>query len=215
MERKAIEVLLADDHVMVREGLSQILDECDHIRVVEQANDGAEVLELVARAHPDVIVLDYSMPKLDASSVISHVRREHPEVKILVLTVHENIHYAVRVLECGGHGYVVKSAAVQELVTAIESVYQGEVYVSSSISQDLLQHMRRPIKDRAGLDALSHREFDMLRVLGSGMSLKDGAKYLNISTSTASTYRSRLMEKLGLHNTAEIIRYALEHKIVE
>lgn len=214
-DSRTIRVLLADDHVMIREGLSQILEECERIRVVDQASNGAEVLESAAQTRPDVIVLDYSMPGMDAPFAIKQIRAQFPSAKILILTIHENIHYAVKVLECGAHGYVIKSAAVQELVEAIEAVDQGEVYISSNISQNILQHLRKPKSKRVGLDALSHREFELLRTLGSGMSLKQCAGYLNISTSTASTYRSRLMDKLNLHSTAEIIRFALENNIVE
>jgi DNA-binding NarL/FixJ family response regulator len=118
------------------------------------------------------------------------------------------------VLEKGAHGYVVKSAAVEELVEAIQSVMQGEVYISPKVSQRVIQHLRRPKKDRVGLEALSQREFELLRVLGAGMSLKECARHLHISTSSASTYRSRLMDKLHLNTTAEVIRFALENDVV-
>jgi DNA-binding NarL/FixJ family response regulator len=140
--------------------------------------------------------------------------RRWPNVKVLVLTVHENIHYAVKVLESGAHGYVVKSAAVGELVEAIKAVSAGEIYISPKVSQRVIQHLRRPKKDRVGLEALSQREFELLRLLGAGMSLKECTHRLNISTSSASTYRTRLMEKLNLHTTAEVIRFALENDIV-
>src|SRR5262249_49036296 len=130
------------------------------------------------------------------------------------LTVHENIHYCVKALECGADGYVVKSAAVAELVDAIRAVSGGEVYISPKVSQKVLQHLRQPKKDRIGLEALSQREFELLRFLGAGLSLKECANHLAISTSSASTYRSRLMEKLNLHSTAELIRFALENDIV-
>jgi DNA-binding NarL/FixJ family response regulator len=209
-----IRVVLADDHAMVREALSQILQESGHMQVVGQAADGHQVLETVEAARPDVLVLDYTMPNFDAPSAIETLLRRHPNLKILVLTVHENIHYAVKVLESGAHGYVVKSAAVGELVDAIESVSTGEVYISPKVSQRVIQHLRRPRKERVGLEALSQREFELLRVLGAGMSLKECAKQLNISTSSASTYRARIMEKLKLNTTAEIIRFALENDIV-
>ena len=215
IERKKIRVLLADDHIMVREGLSQILEDSDRICVVEQVSSGKEVLEVLTTKQPDIVVLDYRMPGLDAPYVIKHICAEYPSVKVLILTIHANIHYAVRVLECGAHGYVIKSAAVQELVEAIEAVDRGEVYLSADVSQNILQHLRKPKRDRIGLDSLSTREFELLRSLGSGMGLKQCADHLNISTSTASTYRSRLMEKLNLGNTAEIIRFALENDIVE
>jgi len=209
-----IRVVLADDHAMVREALAQILEDSGSIRVVGQAADGPQALDLAAKTQPDVIVLDYSMPNLDTPSAIESLLRRWPNLKILVLTVHENIHYAVKVLESGAHGYVVKSAAVGELVEAIQAVSGGEVYVSPRVSQGVLLHLRRHKRDRVGLEALSQREFELLRVLGAGMSLKECAKHLNISTSSASTYRTRLMDKLNLHTTAEIIRFALENDVV-
>ena len=210
----SIRVVLADDHAMVREALAQILEESGFIQVVGQGADGLQALDLVASAEPDVIVLDYSMPKLDTPAAIGTLLRRRPRLKVLVLTVHENIHYAVKVLECGAHGYVVKSAAVAELVEAIKAVSAGEIYISPKLSQRVIQHLRRPKKDRVGLEALSQREFDLLRVLGAGMSLKECARHLNISTSSASTYRTRLMDKLNLHSTAQVIRFALENDIV-
>jgi DNA-binding NarL/FixJ family response regulator len=212
--QEPIRVVLADDHAMVREALAQILNESGRIQVVGQAADGAEALAVAAETKPNVMVLDYTMPKLGATAVIETLLNRFPELKILILTVHENIHYAVKVLETGAHGYVVKSAAAAELVEAIEAVSGGEVFISTKVSKGVLQHLRRPKKDRQGLEALSQREFDLLRVLGAGLGLKECAKQLDISTSSASTYRTRLMEKLNLKNTAEIIRFALENDIV-
>src|SRR5439155_26120021 len=193
---------------------SQVLEESGSIQVVGQAADGPSVMEIVARTQPDVLVLDYSMPKLDTPSAIDTLLGRSSSLKIVILTVHENIHYAVKVLESGAHGYVVKSAAVGELVEAIKAVSTGEIYISPKVSQRVIQHLRRPKKDRVGLEALSQREFEMLRVLGAGMSLKECARHLKVSTSSASTYRTRLMEKLNLHSTAEVIRFALENEIV-
>jgi DNA-binding NarL/FixJ family response regulator len=209
-----IQVVLADDHAMVREALAQILAESGCIRVVGQGADGLQAMDIVARTRPHVLVLDYSMPRLDTPTAIAGLLSRWPDLKILVLTVHENIHYAVKVLESGAHGYVVKSSAVGELVEAIKAVSEGEVYISPTLSQRVLQHLRRPKRDRVGLEALSQREFELLRVLGAGLSLKECARRLNISASSVSTYRARLMEKLNLHTTAEIIRFALENDIV-
>jgi DNA-binding NarL/FixJ family response regulator len=154
------------------------------------------------------------MPGEDAPTVIEKLLRLSPEIKVLVLTVHENIHYAVRVLESGAHGYVIKSAAVSELVKGVETVQQGGIYVSSQVSQDVLRHLRQPRRERVGLDSLSPREFDLLRMLGAGNTLQQCAKRMKVSTSTASTYRARIMEKLSLNCTAELIRFALEHDVV-
>jgi DNA-binding NarL/FixJ family response regulator len=210
-----IRVVLADDHTMVREALARILEASGEIAVVAQASDGTQTLEAVAKTSPDVVVLDYSMPKHDATHVIAKLLRSRPTIKILVLTVHESIHYAVRVLESGAHGYLIKSAAVDELVDAITAVRHGRIYLSSQMSQEVIEHMRRPKRERVGVEALSQREFDFLRIFGAGKSLQQCAREMKIGTSTASTYRARIMEKLNLQSTAELIRFALEHDLVQ
>ncbi len=189
-----ISVVLADDHAMVRHALAQILQESGCLRVVGQAANGPETLDSVAKNRPEVLVLDYTMPELDTPRAIESLLRRWPE--------------------SGALAYVVKSAAVEELVEAIKSVMAGQIYISPKVSLKVIQHLRRPKKDRVGLEALSQREFELLRILGAGMGIKECAKQLKISTSSVSTYRSRLMEKLNLHTTAEIIRFALENDIV-
>jgi DNA-binding NarL/FixJ family response regulator len=125
--------------------------------------------------------------------------------------VHENVHYAVKALEAGAHGYLIKSAAIDELVKAIAAVRRGEVYISPQVSHEVIRNLCRPKRQRSGLEALSQREFDVLRILGSGKTLQECARRMQISTSTASTYRARIMEKLGLDSTAELIRFSLEN----
>lgn len=208
------DVVLADDHAMVRQALAQILEDSGHVRVVGQASDGPQALNLVRQLRPDLIVLDFSMPGSTAATTIQMLLAAQPTLKILILTVHEKIHYAVRVLEQGAHGYVVKSAAAQELLEAIRAVSGGETYISPKVSQKVLLAMRRPKRDRDGLEALSQREFDVLRLLGAGYSLSSCASELGISLSAASTYRTRLLEKLNLKSTSDIIRFALDNDIV-
>lgn len=209
-----ISVVLADDHVMVRESLARVLDSSGTILVKAQAGNGTEMIAMVARHRPDCLVMDYSMPDHDASEAISQLIEEMPSIKILVLTVHENVHYAVRTLEAGAQGYLIKSAAFDELVEAIRTVHSGDVYISKKISPEVWLQIRRPKRDRQGLEALSKREFDVLRILGSGMTLQDCAQQLDVSNSTVSTYRTRILEKLHLNSTAELIRYAIEHGVV-
>ena len=198
---------------MVREALARVLEESGDVVVVGQANEGEAVLEVVRTHVPDCVVLDYSMPKLEAPQVIEQLLIEHKQIKILVLTVHENVHYAVRALQAGAHGYMIKSAAVDELVDAIKTVSRGEVYISPGVSQEVWAQLRRPTRNREGLEALSQREFDALRILASGASLQQCASQMSVSTSTVSTFRSRILEKLGLTNTAELIRFAVENDI--
>ncbi len=209
-----MQVVLADDHAMVRQALAQILNDSGEVQVVGQAADGAEAIALVRSLRPEMIVLDFSMPGMNAASTIQALLAAHPPLKVLVLTVHEKIHYAVRVLEQGAHGYVVKSAAAHELLDAIRAISSGEIYISPKVSHKVIHALRRPKRDRDGLEALSQREFDVLRLLGAGYSLSNVASELDISLSAASTYRARLLEKLNLKSTPEIIRFALENEIV-
>jgi DNA-binding NarL/FixJ family response regulator len=213
MSLNKVSVVLADDHAMVRESLARVLEDSGRVVVKGQANDGRELLNVVRREQPDCVVLDYSMPELDGPTAIEQLLSQHKHLKLLVLTVHENVHYAVRAIEAGAHGYMIKSAAVDELVAAIDSVSRGEVYISPKVAQEVWSHLRRPKRAREGLEALSGREFDALRTLGSGMSLQECAKEMKVSVSTVSTYRARILDKLNLSNTAELIRFAVEHHL--
>jgi len=214
-DNQPIRVVLADDHTMVREALARVLDEDSGIAIVAQAEDAAQTAEAVRASEPDVLVLDFSMPGHDAPRGIQELLARHPRLKVLVLTVHENIQYALRVLESGAQGYLIKSGAADELVTAIKTVHAGQIYLSSAVSQGVLEHLRTPRRKRTGLESLSQREFVFLRKLGAGRSLQQCADEMKISVSTASTYRSRIMEKLELSSTAELIRFALEHNLAE
>jgi DNA-binding NarL/FixJ family response regulator len=205
--------VLADDHAMVRESLARVLDSCDEISVVGQVGDGRELVDVVRRLKPECLVMDYSMPNHEPTEVIKRLVEELKSLKILVLTVHENVHYAVRTLEAGAHGYLIKSAAVDELMDAIGTIKDGNVYISKKISPDVWSQLRRPKGKRDGLDALSQREFDVLRLIGSGATLQECAKQLGVSVSTVSTYRGRILEKLNLNSTSDLVRFAIESKM--
>lgn len=206
-------VLLADDHVMVREALARLLEETRGIEVVAQAGDGGECLRLAQGLGPDVVVLDYSMPGTDTPLVVRSLRQALPEAKVLILTVHENVHYALKSLESGAHGYVIKSSAASELIDAIRAVRAGDGYVSPLIADRVKDRLEAPRKRATGLEALSPREFALLRALAAGKSLKQCAGELGIGVTTAATYRSRLLDKLGLDSTAAVIRLALENGV--
>ena len=212
MKLKPTRVVLADDHAMVRESLARVLQESGSVSVTGQARDGLQLLEIVREQQPDCVVLDYSMPGLDAPAVIEQLTTKYKSLKILVLTVHENVHYAVRALEAGAHGYMIKSAAVDELVEAIAAVCGGEVYLSPNVSRRLVATPPTEagatgprIAVAAGVRCPANP--------GSGASLQQCAEQLQVTTSTISTYRSRILEKLQLSGTAELIRFAIEHRI--
>ncbi len=209
-----IRVVLVDDHAMVREALAQLLEESGAVTVAGQAAARHEAVRVVTELAPDVLVLDYNIPEGGALPVIEHVVKSASNTRILVLTVHESSHYAVRVLEAGAHGFLPKSAAARELVDAIRAVHEGRIHVPDDLAPQVMHHLRRPRRERVGLESLSPRELELLRLLGSGDGLKEAADYLGISTSTASTYRTRILEKLELGGTAALIRFALEHGLV-
>ena len=208
-----IRVLLVDDHVMMREGLATIIAAADGITVVGQADGGIAALAGVDEHKPDVLVLDYSMPDLDGPAVMSQLTANGSQTRVLFLTTHENIHYAHKAMAAGALGFVVKSGALHELVGAIRTVNEGGRYVSSALDEQLSQQLGQGELTEPTADRLSQREFQLLGHLGQGHSLQEAAEVMKVTESTASTYRARLMKKLQLKNTAQIIRFAIENGI--
>lgn len=208
-----IRVALVDDHQMVRDALAQILADSDDVEVVGVAADSTGARELVSSQRPDVVVLDYALADGPSLPLIEEWGREPDAPGVVVLTVHDSPHYAVRALEAGALGFVVKASAFRELLDGVRACRRGEVFVSPSLSSQVMAHLRAPRRERVGLGALSTREFELLRLLATGVGLQEAARVQNISPSTASTYRSRMLEKLGLRTTGELIRFAIEHGI--
>ena len=206
-------VAIVDDHAMVRQALASVLGDDDSLEIVAQGEDTAQAVRIVRQQDVEVLVLDYNMPGGGALPVLEEIVRTGSEVRVLVLTVNESPQYATRVIEAGAQGFLVKSSAVEELLDAIAAVRRGEVYITPKLSRDVIDQLRRPKRSRVGLDALSTREFELLRMLGAGTGLKEAARHLKISVSTASTYRARVMKKLNLSSTSELIRFAIEHDL--
>jgi DNA-binding NarL/FixJ family response regulator len=209
-----ISVILVDDHEMVRQGLAQVLKDESGLTVIGHASSGLEAIRMTEERQPDVLVLDYGLPDADGAAVTMRLRREGCPTRIVILTVHDNVHYVLRAREAGAEGFVVKSDAVDELVRAIVTVHAGGTFVSPRLAKKFEEHLRGPKGQHVGLNKLSQREFELLRLLGGGLSLQECAVRMSISESTASTYRARLMTKLELTNTAQIIRFAIENGLV-
>ena len=199
---------------MVRESLARVLDSSGEISVVGQAGDGKQLRELVDSENPDCLVMDYSMPGHDPIETIKELTQKAKSLKILILTVHENVHYAVRTIQAGARGYLIKSAAVEELVDAIRTLVEGDIYLSKKISSKVWSQLWQNNDKPSGIESLSPREFEVFQLIGSGASLQDCAKKLDVSVSTVSTYRGRILEKLNLTNTSEIIRLAIESNTI-
>lgn len=206
-----IRVILADDHEVVRQGLAQLLGDGTGITVVGQAGTGQGVLDLSLSTPADVLVLDYTLPDFNGAKVCSQLRRDGSTLRIVMLTVHDNVHYVHRAMDAGADGFVVKSDSVDELLRAIRRVHSGGTYISPRLAEKLDQ--RGPKPHHLGLDKLSQREFELLRLTSRGYSLQECARLMKVTESTASTYRARMMAKLEMTNTAQVIRFALENGI--
>jgi DNA-binding NarL/FixJ family response regulator len=206
-----IRVLLADDHQIVRDGLRRILGPQSGFEVAAEAASGDEALALV-RAHDyDVAVLDMSMPGLSGLDLVKRLKAEKPRLKILVLSMHGEQQYAARALKAGAAGYLNKDSAAEQLVGALRKIAAGGVHVSEAAAAGLILAGSEggPPHER-----LSDREFEVFKLLAGGASPTDIARRLNVSVKTVSTHKTRIQEKLGLGGTAELVRYALEHKLL-
>ncbi|MGD9506361.1 MAG: response regulator [Syntrophobacteraceae bacterium] len=210
-----IRVLLADDHSIVRAGLRRIIEDSGDITVVAEASDGREAIQKTHETQPDVVVVDISMPGLDGLEVISQVLAHYPKLPILVLTMHEEEQYIIRVFGAGAMGYITKRSAPEQLVTAIRKVHAGGRYLSDSAAEFLALHVAKGAPGRSLLDALSNREIQVLRRLAIGQTTREIAEAYNISTKTVDTYRFRLLRKLNLRNNAELLRFAIQNGLVE
>lgn len=207
-----IKVVVADDHPIVRRGLRKIIDEAPDISLLGEASDGLEAIEKVKEHPVDVLILDISMPKCSGIEVIKRLGADGCRTSILVLSVHSMKQYAVRVLRLGAVGYLTKESAEEELLEAVRTVASGKRYISAALAAELADFVGTESWD-SPLSRLSDREFTVLQYLVSGVSLKEIAFELNISIQTVSTYRSRLMSKLNIKTTAELIRFALQHGV--
>lgn len=207
-------LVLVDDHAMVREALAALLTESGPFEIVAQAGARHAAVAAIREHRPDLVVLDYSIPEGGALGVLEDLAREGLVTRVLVLTVHELPHYAVQVLEAGAAGFMVKSSPVEELIAALERLIQGEIYVTPGLASAVFRHTFQARRREGGLGSLSAREFELLRALARGLTLTEASETLGISTSTASTYRSRMLKKLGLRSTGELIRYAVEQGVV-
>ncbi len=210
-----IKVLLADDHSIVRAGLRRIIEESGDMEVIAEAADGREAIRRVEKEIPDVAVVDISMPGLDGLEVISRLNVRHPDLPVLVLTMHEEGQYVVRAIEAGAMGYITKQSAPEQLVNAIRKVLEGGRYLTDEATEALALRVARGKQGQTPLDSLSMRELQVLRRLALGNTNREIAKAFGISIKTVDTYRSRLLKKLNLRNNAELSRFAIQNHLIE
>jgi two-component system response regulator NreC len=211
-----IRILIADDHGVLRAGLHALLDAEPDLQVVGEATDSQETLHLTGELHPDVILLDISMPGLGGIAIARQIKATHPDVHVLILTVHEDEGLLRASLQAGAAGYVTKRAVETELINAIHAVQRGNLYVHPAMTRSLLKDLSPlPPTSDSQVEPLTPREIEVLRLIAQGHTNRQTAEVLGISARTVETHRANIMGKLGLRGRVELVRYAIEHGLLE
>jgi DNA-binding NarL/FixJ family response regulator len=209
-------ILIADDHGIVREGLKRLLEAETDFNVCAEASDGREVLAEVERTVPDVVVLDINMPGLGGLETLAKLRAVHPDLKVVLLSVHGEAPTVHSAAALGANGYVLKNGQTAEVVSAVRAVTEGGSYFSPPIARELVERIRAPRTEETGpLGSLSAREREVLKLIAEGFSAKEVGRELSISAKTVEAHRTSLMRKLGTRKATELVRYALRHGLVE
>ena len=209
-----INIVIADDHALVREGLKRIVSDIADMRVCGEAANGSEVMQRVRELSFDVLMLDLSMPGRSGMELIKLVHTEKPLLRILVLSMHQELQYAVRAIKAGASGYLTKESAPDLLEHALRRVAAGGAFISADVAQQLALGAM-PGSSAVAHEALSDREFEVFRLLAAGVSVTDIGTQLHLSVKTISTHKANLMQKMGLTNPSELIRYALKHGLTD
>jgi DNA-binding NarL/FixJ family response regulator len=209
-----IRIVIADDHAIVREGLKRIVSEIPDMQVVGEAADGTQVMQRVRELDFDIMVQDLSMPGRSGMELIKLVRAEKPKLRILVLSMHQELQYAVRAIKSGASGYLTKESAPAQLEQAIRKIAGGGAYVTAEVAEQLALGAM-PGSTANPHESLSDREFEVFRLLAAGASVTDIATQLKLSVKTVSTHKANLMHKMGLQNASELVRYAIKHGLAD
>ena len=211
----ATRVVIADDHTLVRAGIRSLLDKLFGIEVVGEANDGREVLHLVAELQPQVVLMDIAMPNLNGLDATRQLTELHPNVRVVVLSIFSDEEYVYQALRAGASGYLLKGASIEELELAIRSVARGETFLSPQVSRPLIdEYVRRTNASRPG-ENLSSRQRQVLQLIVEGKTTKQVALELGISVKTVETHRAQLMDRLNIHDVAGLVRYAIKRCLVD
>jgi DNA-binding NarL/FixJ family response regulator len=208
-----LRILIADDHAVVRQGLKQILEEQTDMRINGEAANGGEVLDLLAKGSWDVVLMDISMPGRNGLEILKDIHIAMPRLPVLILSMHPESQYALRALRNGAAGYLTKESAPQELVSAVRHVVSGRKYVSTSLAEQLASELEKP-SDKPLHEDLSDRELQILCMIASGKTPTTIAEELSLSVKTISTYRTRILRKMKMNNSAELTHYAIDKKLV-
>lgn len=210
-----INVLVVDDHSLIRKGLKQILDDTADIRVTGEAETGAEAIRMVRENKYDIALLDITLPDKYGIDVLKQMKLQNPALPVLILSMHPDDQYALRSIKAGASGYMNKQSAPSQLVTAIRKVAGGKKYISSELAEQLADDLTSDKPQDASHKILSNREYQTLCLMAQGKSLSEMADIMSLSAKTVSVYRSRMLEKMKLKNNAEAVRYAINNHLIE
>jgi len=209
-----IKILIADDHTLFRKGLKHILSEYPDLVVTDEASNGQEVLDKIWHNDYDMVLLDITMPGMTGLDALKQLKNDKPKLPVLVLSMHPEEQYAVRVIRAGASGYLRKESAPDELITAIQKISGGRKYITSSLAERLADNVESTA-EKPLHDTLSDREFEVFRMIAAGKTIKQIAEALFLNARTISTYRSRILEKMQIKTNAELIHYAIKHQILD
>ncbi len=213
-----IRVFLADDHLILREGIRSLLGKVPDIEVVGEAGEGGETVAKVEQLVPDVVLMDITMPGMSGLEATKQIKQKYPQVKVLILTIHETNQYLSQMLQAGASGYVVKTTAASELISAIRAVHQGDVYLYPSITRTLVEDYLQRVEggeEKTGYEGLTSREREILMYIAEDRKNKEIADLLGISVRTVQAHRTNLMDKLGAHDRTELVKYAISKGIID
>lgn len=211
-----IKILIADDHAIVRTGLRSIIKAEPSLSLVAEATGGLETIELVKKYHPDILLLDLSMPDMDGITVIKTIKPDHPNLKILFLTIHEDEALLREALRFGASGYILKKAAESELISAIQTVMRGDLYIDTSLLRKFVQDEGEVYDERkTQYEPLTPREMDVLNLIARGYTNRQAGEELSISVRTVEGHRANIYKKLGVNSRVELVRFARRHRIID
>jgi DNA-binding NarL/FixJ family response regulator len=214
---KKLRILLADDHILMRSGLRALLDRQPNLEVVGESENGRETVALAASLKPDVVVMDVGMPILNGIEATQTIVTQNPTIAVVILSMHADESYVMRALKAGARGYLLKDSAAADLIGAIQAISQGKSFFSPKVSRILAEDYVRVLKQKGAVDTydlLTSREREILQLLAEGKTNKEVATALNISPYTVETHRSHILQKLNLHNSAELVLYAVRKGII-
>ncbi len=210
----AIKVLIVDDHQLFREGLANLIGGSDEIEIIAEAENAGQAIEMTSKLNPDVIIMDIGLPKINGIEATKILKKKYPNIKIIALSMHSDKHYIKGMLEAGASGYLLKNSTHNQVMDAVKSVYNGKKYLSSTITEVLIDNYLGKDEPSGEESKLTQRESEILKMIAEGISTREIAKKLFVSVKTIGTHKQNILEKLNLKSTTDLVKYAIKNEII-